>query len=63
MAETFFHHMPRTVPEPQQNKSLVPEFTPGNFLIQDDQMQQANIGVFYNAPSWLHEDFYGFLVL
>lgn len=38
-------------------------FTPGLMMIRDDEMVNSSIGVFYDAPSWKHEDFYGFLML
>ncbi len=32
-------------------------------FVRDDEMINSNVGVFYDAPSWKHEDFYGFLLL
>ena len=32
-------------------------------MIRDDEMLNSSIGVFYDAPSWKHEDFYSFLML
>lgn len=32
-------------------------------FIRDDEMVNSNVGVFYDAPSWKHEDFYSFLLL
>ena len=29
----------------------------------DDEINEANVGVFWEAPGWKDEDFYGFLVL
>ena len=38
-------------------------FNPGLLMIRDDEMVNSSIGVFYDAPSWKHEDFYSFLML
>lgn len=38
-------------------------FNPGLLMIRDDEMANSSIGVFYDAPSWKHEDFYAFLLL
>ncbi len=38
-------------------------FNPGLLMIRDDEMVNSSIGVFYDAPSWTHEDFYSFLLL
>jgi hypothetical protein len=32
-------------------------------FVRDDEMINSNVGVFYDAPSWKHEDFYAFLLL
>lgn len=40
-----------------------PIYNPGLMMIRDDDMVNSNVGVFYDAPSWKHEDFYGFLLL
>jgi len=38
-------------------------YNPGLLMIRDDEMVNSSIGVFYDAPSWKHEDFYSFLML
>lgn len=38
-------------------------FNPGLLMIRDDEMINSSIGVFYDAPSWYHKDFYAFLLL
>jgi len=38
-------------------------YTPSLMMIRDDEMYNANVGVFYDAPSIKHEDYYGFLLL
>lgn len=31
--------------------------------MRDDQLYNAGVGVFFDAPSWFHEDYYAFLLL
>jgi hypothetical protein len=50
------------VKEPIRNQDK-PIFTPALLFIRDDEMVNSNVGVFYDAPSWKHEDFYAFLLL
>lgn len=38
-------------------------YVPALLFIRDDEMYNSNIGVFYDAPSVKHEDYYGFLLL
>ena len=40
-----------------------PIYIPALLFIRDDEMINANVGVFYDAPSIKHEDYYGFLLL
>jgi len=40
-----------------------PLFTPSCMFMRDDQLYNAGVGVFYDAPSWFHEDYYSFLLL
>ena len=40
-----------------------PKFNPGLLYVRDEMMQQQSIGVFFEAPSWHHEDFWAFLLL
>lgn len=39
-----------------------PIYIPALQFVRDDEMVNANVGIFYDAPSWHHEDYYGFLV-
>lgn len=32
-------------------------------FMRDDELYNAAVGVFYDAPSWFHEDYYAFLLL
>jgi len=38
-------------------------YVPALMHIRDDAMVNSNVGVFYDAPSWKHEDFYAFMLL
>jgi len=40
-----------------------PVYTPSIMLMRDDENYNAGIGVFYDAPSWNHEDYYAFLLM
>jgi processing peptidase subunit beta len=40
-----------------------PIFNPGLTMQRDDEMENCCTGVFYRAPSWMHEDYYSFLLL
>jgi len=38
-------------------------YTPSLLFVRDDEMVNSNIGVFYDAPTYTHEDYHGFLLL
>ena len=38
-------------------------FIPALLYIRDDEMYNSNVGVFYDAPSVKHPDYYSFLLL
>jgi len=38
-------------------------YVPALLMIRDDEMYNSNIGVFYDAPSIKHQDYYSFLLL
>jgi hypothetical protein len=38
-------------------------YTPSLLMMRDDEMYNANVGVFYDAPSVNHEDYYSFQLL
>lgn len=40
-----------------------PIYTPSCMFMRDDELYNASVGVFYEAPSWYHEDYYAFLLL
>ena len=62
LVEQHFSSLPRTAPLPMLNTEKA-VFNPGLLMIRDDEMLNSSIGVFYDAPSWKHEDFYSFLLL
>lgn len=62
LAERHFSSLPRRskVAKMGIEKAV---FNPGLLMIRDDEMVNSSIGVFYDAPSWKHPDFYSFLLL
>jgi processing peptidase subunit beta len=40
-----------------------PHYTPSCMFMRDDELYNAGVGVFYDAPSWFHEDYYACLLL
>lgn len=57
-----FHSLPQhgTGERPNAEKCV---FTPSLMMVRDDEMYNANVGVFYDAPSIKHPDYYSFLLL
>jgi predicted Zn-dependent peptidase len=49
-----------TEKRPNTEKAI---YTPSLLMIRDDEMYNSNIGVFYDAPSIKHQDYYAFLLL
>jgi processing peptidase subunit beta len=62
MAEQHFSSLPKQAAAEISGgeKSI---FNPGLMQIRDDEMNNANTGVFYDAPSMKHQDYYSFLLL
>jgi len=40
-----------------------PIYTPSMMFMRDDEYYNIGVGVFYDAPSWVHEDYYAFLLM
>jgi mitochondrial-processing peptidase subunit beta len=40
-----------------------PIYTPSLMYMRDDELYNVGVGVFYEAPSWLHEDYYAMMLL
>lgn len=57
-----FSTIPKTT-SVKANNAEKPIFIPGLLMIRDDEMYNSNVGVFYDAPSVKHEDFYAFKLL
>jgi len=62
LVEQHFSSLPRRSSLKMHNLEKA-VFNPGLLMIRDDEMYNSSIGVFYDAPSWKHEDFYSFLLL
>jgi processing peptidase subunit beta len=59
-----FANVNRTPPAGFEKKNMTkPVYTPSIMLMRDDENYNAGIGVFYDAPSWHHEDYYAFLLM
>jgi len=62
-AEKYFGNLPTNVPSGFVFKNAdKPVFTPSLMFMRDDEMANVNIGVFFEAPGWAHEDYYSFLL-
>jgi len=62
LAEQYFGNVARKASRPIKGLEKA-VFNPGLLMIRDDEMINSSIGVFYDAPSWSHKDFYSFLLL
>jgi len=62
LAEQHFATVPRTNSLPLHGLEQA-VYNPGLLMVRDDQMVNSSVGVFYDAPSWKHPDFYSFLLL
>lgn len=60
--EQHFASLPKnaTVPTKNADKAV---YVPAILFIRDDEMYNSNVGIFYDAPSVKHEDYYSFLLL
>ncbi len=64
MAKLYFGNCSQKPPEgAKRDGTERPIFIPGLSMIRDDEMENCCVGIFYNAPSWMHEDYYSFLLL
>jgi len=61
LAEKSLGGLPGSIPSGLEVKNADrPLFTPSYMLMRDDEMANINVGVFYEAPTWTHEDFFAF---
>ncbi len=51
---------PSGLARPNTNK---PHMTPSCMFMRDDELYNSSVGVFFDAPSWMHEDYYAFMLL
>eukprot|EP00826_Nyctotherus_ovalis_P005650 TRINITY_DN11287_c0_g1_i12.p1 TRINITY_DN11287_c0_g1~~TRINITY_DN11287_c0_g1_i12.p1 ORF type:complete len:349 (-),score=92.85 TRINITY_DN11287_c0_g1_i12:254-1300(-) len=64
MVKHHFANCKRSPPEGLEREGMNrPIYNPGLSMLRDDEMEDCHVGVFYNAPSWMHEDYYLFLLL
>ena len=62
MVESCFSSLPKTsTAEPVGSEKAV--YTPALLFMRDDEMVNSNVGVFYDAPSVSHPDFFAFQLL
>jgi len=60
--EQHFSSLPKSTSV--QRKGLdKPVYIPALLFLRDDEMVNSNVGIFYDAPSAKHEDYYSFLLL
>lgn len=63
LTEKYFGGLASDIPSGLELKNQdLPYFTPSLMYMRDDEMANINIGVFFQAPSWSHEDYYSFLL-
>jgi len=64
LTKEFFGKLNKVPPQGVVRKGLnKPIYTPQLTMHRDDEMDNACVGIFYNAPSWKHQDYYSFLLL
>ena len=64
MAKQHFGSCNKKPPEGVQRKGIEkPTYIPALTMIRDDEMENSCVGIFYNAPSWMHGDYWSFLLL
>jgi mitochondrial-processing peptidase subunit beta len=60
--EQHFANLPKNATvAPKNSEKAV--YVPAILFIRDDEMYNSNVGIFYDAPSVKHEDYYSFLLL
>jgi processing peptidase subunit beta len=63
LTERHFGGLPSAIPSGLEVKNAdQPYFTPSLMYMRDDEMANINVGVFFQAPSWTHEDYYSMLL-
>jgi processing peptidase subunit beta len=59
----LFKFSKNTPPGLEKKNTDKPIYTPSIMFMRDEEFYNAGIGVFYDAPSWSHEDYYAFMLL
>jgi len=62
LSEKYFSNMPRRSQKPIPNIDT-PKFYSETLFMRDDEMMNANVGIFYPAPGWYDKHFFAFLLL
>lgn len=62
LVERHFSSLPRTSGATVNNSEKA-VYTPSLLFMRDDEMVNSNVGVFYEAPSYKHPDYYAFQLL
>jgi len=61
--ENTFGRLPNQIPSGLEVKNTEkPCFTPSMLFMRDDEMANVNVGSFFHAPGWTHEDYYSMLM-
>jgi len=62
--EKSFWNINKNCPPGLEKKNTdKPFYTPSCMFMRDDENYNCGVGVFYDAPSWHHEDYYAFLLM
>jgi len=62
LVEAHFASLPKSTHSSPQNDEK-PIYIPALQMMRDDEMYNSNVGVFYDAPSRSHPDYYAFEIL
>lgn len=60
--ESHFSKIPKTASSGRNNDERA-IYTPSLLFMRDDEMVNSNVGVFFDAPSLTHKDYWGFQML
>lgn len=63
MVNQAFSSLPQKSAQAGRNNDDKCVYVPALLMMRDDEMYNANVGVFYDAPSIKHEDYYSFLLM
>jgi len=63
VANSFGNMSKEPAPGLEKKNLNKPIYTPSIMFMRDDELYNAAVGVFYDAPHWSHEDYYAFMLL